>query len=809
MEALWQDIRHCLIVLIKRPGFTVIAMITLALGIGANTAMFSVLNTYLIRPLPYPQPEQLVRVYRTSAHSDSWPHSVPNFMDHKSRNTVFSHMTAFTWQGPNLSEPGQPAERLSAIASTYDLFDVLETKPALGRVFTSDDDQPGAAKVIVISDRFWLRRFGGDDKIIGRKIQLDGEPVTIIGVMPPGFDHPLLWGKIDAWIPIAFTPEQRQRGTSTSNYLRSFARLKQGVTIEQAQQAMVTLQANMAKEYSLTLNESIRLEPFGKAVTDQSGRQVLWFTFGLAGFVLLIACANLANLQLVRTANKTREYSLRAALGAGRGRLLRQSLIESVIVAVIGGIVSLLLAYGSVEFINRRLFSELPGARITLDLKVFGFALLISLLTGLAFGIIPAWLASRTDINQALKSSLRGSTASRSHNRLRYTLIVGEVAFALVLLTGAGLFLRAISRFAQLNPGWRVDGVVTAQMGLSGKNYSTPAQRSAFYAQLVDRLSTIPGVQSVSLSNSQLVWGFNSSGGVVAEGQPEPKPEDLPEMFREPVSPGYFETYGIPILEGRAFTNNDTTDKPRVVIINQAVARLFWPNQSAIGKRIGNDGKDHDWAEVVGVVNDLKFPGDLDEPYTRFQSFIPLLQQPWYSGNIALRTATGNADTVAGGLRTIVSELDSGLPVYRIASARALVNRSLGSISLFGTLLGAFAVLGLILAAVGIYGVVSYSVLQRTGEIGIRMALGAQRRDVLWLILGKGMRFILIGAAIGAAGAYVVSRLLASSIPTLPSKDPIAALVLTVTLIVVALLACYLPALRATRVEPLQALHYE
>ena len=807
MEALWQDIRHCLIVLIKKPGFTVIAMITLALGIGANTAMFSLLNTYLIRPLPYPHPEELVRVYRTSPHSDSWPHSAPNFLDHKSRNTVFSHMSAFTWQGPNLAEPGEPAERLSAIASTYDLFEVLGTKPALGRVFTSDDDQPGAARVVVISDRFWLRRFGGAEKIIGRKIQLDGEPVTIVGVMPPEFDHPLLWGKIDAWLPIAFTPEQRQN--RDSNYLRSFARLKPGVTIEQAQQAMATLQASMAKEFSLTSNESIRLEPFGKAVTDQTGRQVLWFTFGLAGFVLLIACANLANLQLVRTANRTREYSLRAALGAGRGRLLRQSLIESVVVAVLGGIISLLLAYGSIEFVNRRLFSELPGARITLDLKVFGFALLVSLLTGLAFGIIPAWLASRTDINQALKSSLRGSTASRSHHRLRHTLIIGEVAFALVLLTGAGLFLRAISRFAQTNPGWRVDGVITAQVGLRGISYTTPAQRSAFYARLEDRIRTIPGVQSVSLSNSQLVWGFNSSGGVIVEGQPEPKPEDLPEMYFEPVSPGYFETHGIPILEGRAFTSSDTTDKPRVVIVNQTAARRFWPNQSAVGKRLGRPGKEHNWSEVVGVVNDLKFPGDLDEPYTRLQSFVPLLQQPWGSANIALRTGTGNADAVAGGLRAIVSELDTGLPVYRIASARTLVNRSLGNISLFGTLLGAFAVLGLILAAVGIYGVVSYSVLQRTGEIGIRMALGAQRRDVLWLILGKGARLILIGAVIGAAGAYAVARLLASSIPTLPSKDPIAAVVLTATLIIVALLACYLPALRATRVEPLEALHYE
>jgi predicted permease len=676
----------------------------------------------------------------------------------------------------------------------------------LGRVFTAEEDQPGNNLVVVISDRFWQRRFGGDPNILNRTLQLDGESVKVIGVMPPGFEHPLLWGTVDVWRPIAFAPDQRQnRG---NNFLRAFARLKPGVSPEQAQGAMVTLFDNIAKENSSNQSESIRLEPLARSTSDDIGRKVMWFTFGLAGFVLLIACANLANLQLVRTAARAREYAVRAALGAGRGRLIRQSLTESLVIALLGGGLSLVLALGAVEFISRRLFSELPGARVTLDFKVFGFALLSSVITGLIFGVVPAWLASRADVNQTLKESPRGSTMGRSQHRLRHTLIVGEVAFALVLLAGAGLFLRGVQRFANLDPGWRVDGLLTAQISLRGTNYATPAQRTTFHGRLEERLRALPGVSQVALSNSQPVWGFNSSGSFKVEGQPEPEPGQWPEIYFEPVSTNYFETLGVRLLEGRFFNSNDIAGKPAVVIINETAARRFWPDQSPIGKRIGRPGNDPNWQEVVGVVNDMGFPGGLGEPYTRFEAFRPLAQSPSGSVNISLRGAT-SPEAFASVLRRAVAELDPTQPVNRVRTARSLVDQGLGNVSLLGTLLGAFALLGLALAAIGIYGVISYSVAQRTGEIGIRLALGAQARDVLWLVLGKGARLILLGALLGGVGAYAVARLLITVIPTLPTRDPAALVAIAFCLVAVALLACYLPARRATKVDPMTALRHE
>ncbi len=805
-DDMFQDFRYSLRMLLKNKGFTIVAVLTLALGIGANTAMFSVLNTYLFRSLPYPNSERLLYVWRTSPHSQNWPHSPGNFFAMREKNNIFEQMVAINGVGPNLVEDGVSAERLQGLAVTADFFPALGVQPSMGRWFTAEEDQPGANQVVVLSDRFWQRRFGGDLNIIGRTLQLDGESIKVVGVMPPTFEHPLLWGTVDVWRPIAFAADQRQnRG---NNYLRMFARLKPGVTPEQAQQNISTLFAAIAQENSSNQNEGIRLESLQRTMSDDIGRKVMWFVFGLAGFVLLIACANLANLQLVRTATRSREYSVRAALGAGRFRLLRQSLIESLVIALLGGAISLFLALGAVRFISSRLFSNLPGADVTLDFKVFGFALLASLLTGLLFGTVPAWLASRVDVNQALKESPRGSTAGRSQHRLRHALIVGEVAFALVLLAGAGLFLRGLQRFTNQDPGWRVDGLLTAQLGLQGSNYSTPASRAVFYRQLEERLRALPGVKQIAISGSQPAWGFNSSGSFKVEGHPEPKPGEWPEIYFEPVSSEYFATLGARLLEGRNFNANDLADRPDVLIINETTARRFWPNESAVGKRLGRPGDNPNWSEIVGVVNDIGFPGLLGEPYTRYQAFRPLAQAPRAFVNINLRGDIA-PEAFAGMLRRTVAELDSTQPVYRIRTARDQVEQSLGSISLLGTLLGAFATLGLLLAAIGIYGVISYSVAQRTGEIGIRVALGAQSRDVLWLILGKGARLIILGAVFGFGGAYVISRLLVWALPTLPTRDPLTLGGLTFVLVIVAMAACYLPARRATKVDPMVALRHE
>ncbi|MBO0800091.1 MAG: ABC transporter permease, partial [Blastocatellia bacterium] len=436
------------------------------------------------------------------------------------------------------------------------------------------------------------------------------------------------------------------------------------------------------------------------------------------------------------------------------------------------------------------------------------FALLCSLLTGLLFGAVPAWLASRADVNQALRESARGSSSGRSHQRLRSSLIIGEVAFALVLLAGAGLFLRGLQRFINLDPGWRLDGLVTAQLSLTGDNYAKAEQRRAFFQRLEERLAALPGVERVALANSQPVWGFYSSGSFRIEGRPVPEPGKFPEIIFEPVSVGYFDTLGIRLLEGRFFTSGDTAGKPPVTIINETTARHFWPNESAVGKRLANGGGDKStWVEIVGVVNDVRFPGSLDEPYTHYQSYQPLAQAS-YGGNIFLRTSS-SPEALAGALRRAVAEVDPILPAYQIRTAQSLVRQSLGNISLLGSLLGAFAALGLVLAAIGIYGVISYTVIQRTGEIGIRMALGARTFDVLRLVLGKGARLISLGTLLGFSGEYAVGRFLAWAIPTLPTRDPLALGGITLILIIVALASCYLPARRATKVDPMVALRHE
>jgi predicted permease len=806
MTSVSQDVRYSLRLLLKHRGFAIVAVLTLALGIGINTAMFSVLNTFLFRSLPYPHSEQLIRVFRTSPHSQTWPHSAANFFDQHDQNTVFEKMAAYNFASRNLTEQGQTAERLLSLAGTADFFPLFGVAPARGRVFRPEEFEPGADNVVVLTDRLWARRFGSDPNVVGRKIQLDGQFVEIIGVMPPAFDHPILWGPIDMWQPLTFSPERKaNRG---NNFLSEIGRLKPGVSIQQAEQSMIALAANLGKQNSSNEGESVRLEPLQRSMSDSIGRTVMWFTFGLAGFVLLIACANLANLQLVRTAARSRELAVRAALCARRWRLLRQSLTESIILALIGGTISLIIALVAVRFISARMFIDLPGASVQLDYKVFGFALLVSVVTGVLFGTVPAWLASRADVNQALRENSRGSTAGRSQHRLRHMLIVGEVAFAMVLLAAAGLFLRGLQRFMNSDPGWRVDGLVTAQMSLRGDKYKDDKQRILFISELENRLKTLPGVQHAAISASSPVFGFNSSSSFLVEGLPEPPPDKYWEMFFEGVSSDYFDTLGAHLQQGRTFNQSDTPDHPQVVILNETAARTFWPNQNPIGKRISNTAKKRDYWEVVGVVNDIAFPGNLGEPYTRFEAFLPMAQVAPSFLMIALRTPM-NADAVGNSLRSAVAGLDADLPVYRIRTARTTVDQGLGNISLLGSLLGAFAVVGLLLAAIGIYGVISYTVVQRTGELGIRVALGAQRSDVMRLILGNGAFLVVTGALLGVAGAYAVSRVLISLIPSLPTRDPVILAVTSVALVAVALVACYIPARRATKVDPLVALKAE
>jgi predicted permease len=808
-----QDVRYAGRSLRRAPAFTLVAVATLALGIGANAAMFSVLNTFLFHPLPYPQPDRLVRIFRTSIFSQSWPHSSANVLDYRERNAVFDYVVPWNALRQSMTADGQAAEGLQGMSVTADFFPALGVPAAQGRWFTSEEDKPGADQVAVLSDGFWRRRFGGDPAIIGSTLRLEGQPVRVVGVMPPGFEYQILWGPIDLWRPFAFTPEQRQaRG---NNYLQAFGRLKAAVSRAQAEQAMVLLQANMTKDTGSNRNESLRLEPLQRSTSDAVSRSAMWLAFGLSGFVLLIACANLANLQLVRTAARVREHTVRAALGASRIRLLRQSLTESGVIAGAGGLAGIVVALGVIEFVNKRLFVDLPLARVTLDMRVFAFTLLCAGLTGLLFGTVPALLASRADVNSALSDRPRGST-SGSHATFRHALIVSEVAFALVLLTGAGLFLRGLQRFSDRDPGWRVDGLVTAQLGFRGLDASlTRDQRGAamraFYNVFEERVRALPGVVEVAISSSLPVSGFNSSGPLAVEGRPALEQGRYPEVFGETVSLGYFKTLGIRLISGRLFDARDTADSPTVTVVNERLAKQFWPDENPLGKRVGRPprpGTNTTWLEVVGVVNDVGFPGSLSDSYSRLESFIPLAQQPIQGMNITVRT-TMAPEMLTEPLRRVTAELMPASPLNRIRTAQTLVNQNLGRTSLLATLLGAFAVLGLVLAAIGIYGVTSYSVAQRTGEIGIRMALGAEARDVLRLILRKGSMLVLLGVLLGSLGAFAVARLLLSLIPTLAARDPITPIGVALVLVSVALFASYLPARRASRLDPAAALRHE
>lgn len=793
---MFQDLRFGLRMLVKKPGFTLIAVFTMALGIGANTSMFTAVQATLLRELPYPDAVSLVRVYRTSPQSRSWPHSPANFLDQQAQNNVFERMAALNPRPFTLAEPGQPAERVRGLQASIELFPLLGIQPMLGRTFTVDEDRPGRDNVVILSHGFWLRRFAGDPNILGRLLRLDGEPVMVIGVMSAGFHDRRVGGAVDVWRPLVFTDTQRQK--RDDNWLLSIARLKPGVSLTQAQAEMDSLATKLGQAYPESNSEvGLRLVPLAES-GNENGRRVIWLTMSLAGFVLLIACANLSNLQLARMTMRAREFAIRSALGARRGRLLRQLLTESLLLAVLGGLLGLLLAKWGNELLSRQIFNDDEiGMALRLNLKVLGFAFAASTLAGLVFGLVPAWLASRTDVNSVLKQGSRGTTGDRSQHRLRHALVVAEVALALVLLAGAGLVVRGLQRFTVRDPGWQADGLMLGYLSLPDSKYGSSDSRRAFAERLQEKLSALPGSERVALAFSLPVEDFSVTESFAIAGQPEPPRGHEPLRFINRVTPGYFDTLGMKLVTGRDFTAADTSNRPPITIINEAMARTFWPGESPIGKRIGNE-------EIVGVVSDVRFPANLDEPDTRFQTYRPFAQEPQHGLAIALR---GNI--TAETLRQVVAEMDSDQSINELGSARAAIARRLDNYAVLGWLLSSFAVLGLLLAALGLYGVIAGFVSQRINEIGVRMALGAQPRDVLWLVVGKGLRLTLFGVGLGFIGAFVLARLLVAIAPGLESNDPLAIVFAAGLLTAVAALACWIPARRAARVDPMIALRHE
>ncbi|MCF7689443.1 MAG: ABC transporter permease [Cephaloticoccus sp.] len=802
------NLRQAFRSLVKTPSFTGIALLTLALGIGVNTTSFSVLNALLMHTVPYPEPHRLVRVYRTSPQSQSWPHSAANFLDHQVQNTVFERMAAINRTNFNLSEPGQPAERLPGQAVTADFFPLLGVQPILGRYFAPSEDQPGHNGVVVLSYDTWQQHFGGATDILDRPIRVNGETVTVIGVMPESFVDVQLWGTVAMWQPMAFTDEVRQsRGR---NYLSVIARLKPEVSLEQAQAAMSGLAAQLALAHpDHNAQNGLRLVDLGTSTQDGIGRGVTWLVMGLAGFVLLIACANLANLQFARNAARIREQAIRAALGASQAQLIGQVLMESILLSLVGGAIGLIMALWSNDLIGRHfVWGDHVGLNIPVDLRVLGFTLVVSVLTGILFGILPAWLASRANVNDALKQGSRGSTTGRSQHRLRHALIVIEVALALTLLAGAGFFIRGLDRFAHREVGWRTDGILTATLNLRGEQYKGDSASTDFYNRLHDRLVALPGVEQVTMASSLPVWGYDSSSTIVAEGRPEPAPGQAPLAQLAMVRPGFFSTFDIPLLQGRDFSLTDLKDTPDVVIVNETMAQAFWPGESPLGKRIGDPSPFmSDPAIVVGVVRSVR-SASLNTPDTNFQMYFPIAQHPINYASIALRTNVA-PETLAQPLRMAIAELDPDQAVYRIDTLKHKITQGLASIGVAAWALLWFALLGVLLAAIGIYGVIANSVAQRTNEIGIRLALGSQVSGIFKLILGNGLRLALLGVAFGLVGAFGLARLLRAISPEISGANVGLTVGVTLFLLLIASAACYFPARRATKVNPIEALRAE
>ena len=801
-----RDLRFAFRQLARTRGFSVIALLTIALGIGVNTSMFSMLNALLFHVPPYPEAENLLRLFRTTPAVDSGPHSPGNFIDLHDQARAFSHLAAFAGNNYSLAEPGQRAEQVRGIDVSGDFFAALGVQPALGRFITAEDDQPGHGQVLVLSDPLWRGRFGADPGIVGRQLHLaGGDVVTVIGVMPPGFNDPLLWGQVAAWRPLAFSAETRSsRG---GNWLGVLGRLKPGVTSAQALAEINAVNASLAQAFPETNARSgLRFVSLARSAQDKTTRMLSWFAMGLAVCILLIACANLANLLFARNAVRAHEQAIRAALGASRFHLIRLALTESLLLAVVGGAGGLVLAAWCNQAFGARLtLGGQTGLSLPLDWRVLAFAATATIGAGVGFGILPAIFASRTNVASGLKTGGRGRLSGGQH-RLRHALIVAEVALALLLLSGAGFFLRGLDRFTDRDHGWRPDHLITAGVTLPWANYRDDASQVAFYEKLQSRLSGLPGVEHVAVSRTLPFTGFGWGQRFVVEGRPLPAPGAEPQRDVNGVSPEYFETLGLTLVAGRNFSAADIAG-PERTIISESMARQLFPHENPIGKRIRHPSTP-EWQEVIGVVRNVTFATNFEQATTPFQTYRLMAREPGRGVAISLRSALP-ASTLNDAVRRVVAEIDPELPLQDLQSATQVIERGLANYALTGRLLSGFALLGLLLAAVGLYGVISGFVTQRTNEIGLRMALGAQVADVLRLVLGQGLRLALIGAGIGLAGAVAMARWLAAIMPALPTAEGGTAVVVTVGLLTIAAVACLIPARRAAKIDPMVALRSE
>src|SRR4051812_22081483 len=797
------DFRYALRQLINSLSFTIVAIITLALGIGACTAIFSVVNTVLLRPLDYPEPDRLVVIRETQLPQfPEFSVSPPNYIDWEKQAKSYEHLAAYAGATLNLTGEGEP-QRLVGVKATAHYFDVMGVKPILGRALLPEEDAPGKNHVVVLSHGFWQRVFGGAKDVVGRQVQLNGEPYQVVGVAPYGFGAA---SKVDIWTPMAFRPDETDNKARGGHYINVAGRLKPGVTFAQAKAELDLIAKQLAVQYP---DQQKGWGIFMMLIQDYTVRDVrpiLYTLLGAVGCVLLIACANLANLLLARATARHREISIRAALGAGRARLVRQLLTESVVLAVCGGIAGVILARWGLDALLALAPTSLPCiTEIHLDSGVLLFSLALSVVTGLIFGIAPALLAARSDVNEALKQGTRGSTEGGARGKLRSALVVIEVTFALVLLGGAGLLARSFMQLAHVDPGFIPENATLLRLSLPQKKYAKPEQQIAFADALLERVRNLPGVQAVGVTHSMplvgdYVLGFN------IEGRPPIAPSDLPSTNYYTVTPDYFRAMGIRLVRGRVFTPQDDAKAARVSIVNETMARQFFPNEDPIGKRINITNGPDTWREIIGIVGDIKQYG-LDKA-TSAQSYEPYAQNPFSSVNVVIRTK-GSPAALLGALRPAVYAVDKDQPVGTIRPLEEIVADSISRQRFAMTLLTVFSVVALVIAAVGIYGVMAYNVVQRTGEFGIRMALGAQQGDVLRLVLTQGGKLIGLGLAIGLLATLGVSRAMGSMLFNTSAYDPLTLASITVLLGAVALIACFFPANRATKVNPIEALRTE
>jgi putative ABC transport system permease protein len=811
MNTLLRDLRYSLRLLLKSPAFTAAAVFSIALGIGANTTVFSVINAVLLKSLPYKDPGSLMLVWGDSGEHTLKKHnqvSATDVADYRSQTTAFEDVATYAGWFPIMSGDSE-AERIPAIQVGDGFFKVMKGEPLLGRVFTPEEQQDGKDFVVVLSHALWQRRFGGDRNIVGKSVLLNARPYNIVGVMGPDFrplPETLVSPEGQFYRPVAETYDDSARD---ERHLRAIARLKPGATIAQAQNELDVITKRLQEQHPTTnKNQGAAVV----SITDEivgGIRPTLWLVFGAVIFVLLVACANVANLLLARATVREKEITIRSAIGAGRGRLVRQLLTESFLLSLVGGALGLLFAIwgtGLVASAGAQINPMLQNTQI--DWRVLGFTFAISIITGLIFGLAPALQSSNPNLVESLKESGRGSGASGHRNRLRSALVVSEIALTLVLLVCAGLLIRSVMRLKNVDTGFNPKNILAMNIGLPAAKYPKPENQIAFYKQVTERIAALPGVKGAA-TTTVLPLSDNFDGrGLLVEDQPRARGEEI-SVDLYVITPEYLRAMEIPLLKGRALTEQDTSDSFKVALINKTMAAQLWPTQDPLGKRIrfpGSDKNPQPWRTVVGVVTDVaQYALDKQPP---MQMYLPHQQFPTSFKSIVVKTE-GDPAAMTNAVRREIQAVDKDQAVFKITTLEQLLNQSILIRKFFMTLLLVFAAVALILAAVGIYGVMSYVASQRTHEIGIRMALGAQARDVLKLVMGNGMALALMGVILGLVVAFAVTRVMAGLLFGVTATDTATFVTVSVGLIAIALLACYIPARRATKVDPLLALRYE